>query len=119
MSFKCTSAGHRPKTIRLFINRSNAIDFDEAETVEPTQEIELSESSYDAEGVALVNLRYVKFQRVNTISVTPISNLSHKQVFVADNLGGEETTRIENLRLYGETMDVTRMSEFKKKEEGS
>jgi len=75
MSFKCTSAGHRPKTIRLFINRSNAIDFDEAETVEPTQEIELSESSYDAEGVALVNLRYVKFQRVNTISVTPISNL--------------------------------------------
>ena len=78
MSFKCTSAGHRPKTIRLFINRSNAIDFDEAETVEPTQEIELSESSYDAEGVALVNLRYVKFQRVNTISVTPNSNLSHK-----------------------------------------
>lgn len=33
-----------------------------------------------------------------------------------DNLGGEETTRIENLRLYGETMDVTRMSNFKKEE---
>jgi hypothetical protein len=36
---------------------------------------------------------------------------------VVDNLGDEETTRIENLRLYGETMDVTRMSEFKKKDE--
>ena len=34
-----------------------------------------------------------------------------------DNLGGQETTRVENLRLYGETMDVTRMSEFKKKED--
>jgi hypothetical protein len=38
---------------------------------------------------------------------------------VVDNQGDEETTRIENLRLYGETMDVTKMSEFKKKEEGS
>jgi len=108
MSLKCSSEGHRPKSLRLFINRSNAIDFDEAESTEPTQELELSESSYDSEGIALVNLRYVKFQRVNSLTV-----------FVVDNLGGEETTRIENLRLYGETMDVTRMSEFKKKDEGS
>jgi hypothetical protein len=36
---------------------------------------------------------------------------------VVDNLGEEETTRIENLRLYGETMDVTRMSEINKKED--
>jgi hypothetical protein len=36
---------------------------------------------------------------------------------VVDNLGDEETTRIETLRLYGETMDVTRMSEIKKKED--
>ena len=33
-----------------------------------------------------------------------------------DNLGGDDTTRIENLRLYGETMDTTRMSDIKKKE---
>jgi len=33
-----------------------------------------------------------------------------------DNLGEEDTTRIEDLRLFGETMDVTRMSEIKKKE---
>ena len=38
---------------------------------------------------------------------------------MVDNLGGEETTRIENLGLFGETMDVTRMSDFKKKEEES
>ena len=72
MSFKCTSEGHRPKTLRLFINRSNAIDFDEAESVEPTQEIELQESSYDSEGLVLINLRFVKFQRVNSLSVHPV-----------------------------------------------
>jgi hypothetical protein len=33
-----------------------------------------------------------------------------------DNLGGDDTTRIDQLRLYGETMDVTRMSDMKKKE---
>ena len=69
MSLKCSSEGHRPKTLRLFINRSNAIDFDEAESTEPTQVLELSESSYDAEGLALVNLRFVKFQRVNSLTV--------------------------------------------------
>jgi hypothetical protein len=31
-----------------------------------------------------------------------------------DNIGEEETTRIENLRLFGETMDVSKMSEFRK-----
>jgi hypothetical protein len=63
------SEGHRPKTLRFYTNRPNAIGFDEAEGVEPTQEIELTEESYDAEGIATVNLRFVKFQRVNTLSV--------------------------------------------------
>jgi PITH domain len=61
--------GHRPKTLRLFTNRQNAIGFDEAESVEPTQELELTETSYDAEGTAIINLRFVKFQRVNTLTV--------------------------------------------------
>jgi len=106
LSLSCTSEGHRPKTLRFYTNRPNAIGFDEAEGVEPTQEIELTEENYDAEGIATINLRFVKFQRVNTLSI-----------FVVDNLGDEETTRIENLRLYGETMDVTRMSEINKKED--
>jgi hypothetical protein len=70
MSLSCTSPGYRPKTLRLFINRPNAIGFDEAESVEATQEIELTETSYDSEGTAIVNLRFVKFQRVNSISVS-------------------------------------------------
>jgi NADPH-dependent 7-cyano-7-deazaguanine reductase QueF-like protein len=69
MSLSCTSPGHRPKTLRLYSNRRNAIGFDEAEEIEATQEIDLSESSYDAQGTAIINLRFVKFQRVNTLTV--------------------------------------------------
>lgn len=74
MAIKCTSPAHRPKTLRLYINRQNAIDFDEAETVEPTQEIELADSNYDAEGTAVINLRFVKFQRVNSLTVALFFN---------------------------------------------
>ena len=69
MSLSCTSAGHRPKTIRLFTNRQNAIGFDEAESVEATQELNLTDTNYNAEGTAVINLRFVKFQRVNTLTV--------------------------------------------------
>jgi hypothetical protein len=58
----------------LYINRQNAIGFDEAESIEPTQEIVLSESSYGAEGTAAINLRFVKFQRVNSLTVFPFIN---------------------------------------------
>jgi PITH domain len=71
LSISCTSPTHRPKTLRIFINRPNAIGFDEAETVQPTQVIELTEQNYSKEGTAIINLRYVKFQRVNTLSVLP------------------------------------------------
>jgi len=47
------------------------IGFDEAESNEATQEIELKEGDYNSEGTAIVNLRYVKFQRVNTLNVIP------------------------------------------------
>ena len=75
MSLSCTSTGYRPETLRLFTNRQNAIGFDEAESVEPTQELELTETSYDAEGTAIINLRFVKFQRVNTLTVLFLSKV--------------------------------------------
>lgn len=70
MSVSCTSPGHRPKTLRLFSNLRNVIGFDEAEEIEATQEVDLSER-YDAQGTAIINLRFVKFQRVNTLTVRP------------------------------------------------
>jgi hypothetical protein len=46
------------------------IGFDEAEEIEATQEVDLSDR-YDAQGTAIINLRFVKFQRVNTLTVRP------------------------------------------------
>lgn len=63
------SPAHRPKTLRLYINRQNAIGFDEAETVEPTQEIELKDSNYNTEGIVVINLRFVKLIFLNHLCI--------------------------------------------------
>ena len=36
------------------------------------------------------------------------------QIFVKDNQGGEETTVINHIGLFGSPLDATRMSEFKR-----
>lgn len=55
-----------PKKIRLFINNRN-LGFDDAESLEPTQEIELTKEQ--ASGAEAVQLRFVKFQTVGVLSV--------------------------------------------------
>ncbi|KAJ2889698.1 hypothetical protein IWW38_004555, partial [Coemansia aciculifera] len=73
-------ADKAPKTIKIFANRMD-IGFDDAETSEATQELELKSDTYKNGGV--VNLRYVRFQSVNSLSI-----------YVADNLGGDDVTAI-------------------------
>jgi PITH domain len=50
-----------------------------------------------------VNLRFVKFQNVQTLLI-----------FVKDNQGGTETTRIDHLAVYGCPLNTTNMSDFKR-----
>jgi len=50
-----------------------------------------------------VDLRYVKFQ-----------NVSNLQVFIADNMSGDETTEIESLTFYGMPVSTTNMHDFKR-----
>jgi len=50
-----------PKTVRLFINQPRTIDFDSAESTQPTQEIILQPGDLDGNAVLL---RFVKFQNV-------------------------------------------------------
>lgn len=45
------------------------MDFDDAERSEPTQLLELTEDDYKDDG--LISLRYVKFQNVNSVTVSP------------------------------------------------
>lgn len=89
-----------PKTIKLFCNLPTTIDFDAATSNTPTQELELTPK--DLEGNP-VNLRYVKFQNVQNL-----------QIFVKDNQGNEETTRIDKLVILGLPLATTNMGDFKR-----
>ncbi|KAK4058505.1 hypothetical protein OIO90_000667 [Microbotryomycetes sp. JL221] len=94
-----------PKTVRIFVNAgANPLSFDDAESLEPAQEIVLTEEQ--AKGAEAVQLRFVRFQNVNTLSI-----------FVADNQGEEETTRIDRLDLLGAHIQGTDMSALKKQED--
>lgn len=58
--------GHAPKIIKLYMNRLS-LGFDEAESVEETQLIELEEK--DLAENAVVPLRFVKWQNVTSVVV--------------------------------------------------
>ena len=75
--------------------------FEDCEDVDPTQEFELTDDDLkeDAEPLAL---KFVKFQRVKSITV-----------FIEDNAGGE-TTALGMLQFYGQPIATTNMSELKK-----
>ncbi|KAG0244038.1 Thioredoxin-like protein 1 [Actinomortierella wolfii] len=92
-----------PKTIKLYANRV-AVGFDDADSVQETQTLELTEKDYKENG-GLVSLRYVKFQNVSSITL-----------FVVDNLEEEETTQIQQLIFVGSARDGTDMSALKKVE---
>jgi len=89
-----------PKTLRLFINQPRTLDFDSAESAQPTQEIVLQPGDLDGNPVLL---RFVKFQNVQNLII-----------FIKDNLTGTETTRIDHLALYGSPLTTTNMNDFKR-----
>ncbi|GAA5832691.1 hypothetical protein JCM3766R1_004300 [Sporobolomyces carnicolor] len=82
-----------PKSIRLFVNQAS-VGFDEAESHEPAQALELTEAQ--ASGQEAVQLRFVRFQ-----------NVSHLSIFVASNQGEEDVTRIDKLDLIGVPIEGT------------
>ena len=62
-------------------------------TLPPHRDFELSEGDWDAKtGTAKLELRFVKFQ-----------NISSLVLFIADGEGDGEKTRIDRVRLFGET----------------
>jgi hypothetical protein len=93
---------HAPKTVKLYVNKLH-LGFDEADSVQETQTITLTEKDYEGNG--LISLRFVKFQNVTSVIL-----------FVEDNLGDEETTQIKQLVFIGSSLDGTDMSALKKVE---
>jgi len=90
-----------PKTIKLFINQPRTLDFDQADSMEPTQLIEVDKK--DLVSANLLPLRYVKFQNVHSLLI-----------FVKDNQAGTDTTQIDRLTFIGCPLNATNMGDFKR-----
>jgi len=91
---------HAPKIIKLYAN-CLMLGFDETDSVQETQLIELEEK--DLAENAVVPLRFVKWQNVRSVVI-----------FVGNNQGDEETTKIEQLIFIGSPIETTKMSDLKK-----
>ncbi|GAA6000503.1 hypothetical protein JCM10207_008042 [Rhodosporidiobolus poonsookiae] len=98
-----SSAQFAPKTLKLFVNQSS-VDFDSAESNEPAQELVLDDEQ--AQGKKAVELRFVRFQNVN-----------HLSIFVVDNQGGEDVTRIDKLELIGVSGEGMDMKNLQKQDD--
>ncbi|KAJ3002359.1 UNVERIFIED_CONTAM: hypothetical protein HDU68_006304, partial [Siphonaria sp. JEL0065] len=89
-----------PRTIKTFINRPTTLSFDEADSIEPIEVIDLAPLYTPADGdlvTATVQLRFVKYQSVQSITF-----------FVGQNLETTETTVISKLVLFGTPVEVTK-----------
>ncbi|KAF1984571.1 putative thioredoxin [Aulographum hederae CBS 113979] len=94
----------RPKTIHLYTNRAHNLGFEEAEDITPTQKIELEEKDWDENtGTAKIEVRFVKFQNVSSLVM-----------FVVDGDGDGERTRIDRLRIVGESGEKRSMGKLEK-----
>ncbi|XP_043930854.1 thioredoxin-like protein 1 [Protopterus annectens] len=93
--------GQGPKYIKIFTNLPRSFDFDEAEASKPTQDFDLT--SDDIKEDSIIQLRYVKFQNVNSVTM-----------FVKSNQGNEETTRISYFTFIGTPVQATNMNDFKR-----
>lgn len=81
----------RPEVIRLYINRTQNMDFGEADEAEPTQAVTLTPGDWNQDGTANVGLRFVKFQKTTSLVV-----------YVQKGHGSPEKVRLDRVRLVGE-----------------
>ncbi|KAI6171499.1 putative thioredoxin [Aphelenchoides bicaudatus] len=89
--------GKAPKSVKIFANIPQTLDFDKAQSSEPIQTLDFEEN-------ALQGLKFVKFQNVKNLLL-----------FVENNVEGGDVTAINELKLYGQPLSgSTNMEEFKR-----
>lgn len=89
-----------PSSAKVFVNRTS-VGFDEAEAEAGTQALELeSEDVLEGKPVAL---KYVKFQKVQSVTV-----------FIGSNFEDEDVTRLSKIVLFGTPQFTTNMNEWEK-----
>ncbi|GMI56855.1 hypothetical protein ScalyP_jg2747 [Parmales sp. scaly parma] len=89
-----------PTSVKVFANRVN-MGFSDAEDVTPTDTLELSEEDLSETGKPK-DLSFVKFQRVNSITL-----------FFEENLGAD-ITAIGGIKINGMAIQGTNVNEIKK-----
>jgi len=89
-----------PTLIKLYVNRES-MGFEDCEDIEPTQTFELSSDDLK-EGSKPIILKFVKFQRVQGITI-----------FIEDNAGGG-CSALGMLNIFGRPVGGTNMKDFKK-----
>ncbi|XP_062214333.1 PITH domain-containing protein At3g04780-like [Phragmites australis] len=92
-----------PKTVKLFSNKEH-MGFSNVNDYPPSDSLDLS-SNHLVENKPLT-LKYVKFQNVRSLTI-----------FIEDNQGGSDISKIQKIALYGTTVDTTNMKDLKKIEE--
>ncbi|KAG2221370.1 hypothetical protein INT45_012416 [Circinella minor] len=103
IKLKAKNIAQAPKTIKIYTNRQT-LGFDDADSVKETQTIELEPKDFEED--AVINLRFVKFQNINSLVL-----------FVQDNQEDEETTQIQQLIFIGSPIEATNMGNLKKGDE--
>jgi len=91
-----------PKTVKLFVNRQ-AIDFNDAKRSEAVQTLEFDKKNL--QDGSPVELRFVKFQNVQAISL-----------FFTNNQSDSDQTIIKSINFFGTPIATTNMKDFKKAE---
>merc|ERR1711915_814056 len=81
-------------------NQPRTLDFSQAESMTPVQELVLSPGQLNGDEI---QLKFVKFQDVQNI-----------QFFIQDNQSGDEITQITRLDLFGTPKQTTNMKDLKK-----
>jgi hypothetical protein len=94
----------RPRRVELYINRSHNLGFEEAEDTPETQSIEIKPSDWNEKTkTATIETRFVKFQNVTSLVL-----------FVVDAEGEAEKTRIDRVRIIGQSGEKRAMGKLEK-----
>ena len=99
IEIQCKDPDSAPKNCKTFVNKTTTLSFDELESVQETE-------SFVAIPYEIMPLKFVRYQ-----------NVLHLTLFIQDNHGGKEETRIDRIDFYGTALNGSNMENFGKEKD--
>jgi hypothetical protein len=93
----------RPAELKVFINKPRNMDFDEADNEQETQSVTLSPQDWNEQGTASISLRFVRFQKCNSMII-----------YVVNGHGDGEVVRLDRVRVLGDCGEKREMGKLEK-----